>query len=490
MKISLNLSHKALSLVAVPLLFELVFLTVLTGLLRQAEYEIWREHHAKAVISESNALLKNFLDSGFALYMYATSGADPFLLRYQELSEQIKSEIRTLKILIKDSPNPEQSLLRLEKVSKRATELLAQGSRIVNEGKVRHGLIEEKASLEEMLSELASELRVFVREQEHAEKLDPNAESRSRMLIMQCLTAGFVFNIVLAVFLAAYFNRDITRRLRVLMENTERLSKGEKLHAIVKGTDEVAKLDEVFHQMAAALADAAKRKQELITMVSHDLRTPLTSVQASLTLLSEGVLGSLSERVEKEVVVAQNNTTRLIFLINDLLDFEKIEAGQMAVDFKEIAVQSIFDQASDSLQAFAWRKNVTLVFETSDLVVNADLPRLVQVLVNLTANAVKFSPADSEVRIVAESSNDYVEIRVQDQGRGIPPAFIETIFERFKQVESSDAYEKKGSGLGLAICKSLVELHGGTIGVESEEGVGSTFWFRVPKASAAILAEV
>ena len=186
--------------------------------------------------------------------------------------------------------------------------------------------------MEKTFSELTVELRTFSENRKKPKQIDPRAEARSRDFVIYCLTFGISLNVFLAISLALYFNRGTSRRLLILMDNTDRSSRNQALHTRIGGGDEIAHLDDVFHKMAEALAEAARRKAELVSMVSHDLRTPLTSVQASLTLLSEGVLGSLPARAHKEVTTAENNTTRLINLINDLLDIEKMEAGQLAID--------------------------------------------------------------------------------------------------------------------------------------------------------------
>ena len=484
---NLSLSHKGLILVAVPLLFELVFVSTLVFALKRAEYEIWLERHSKAVLSESNAFLKNIMDSGLALYMYGTTGTDTALERYKELSVEIPQQIYRLKILLRDSAKPRESLARVQRVGNRATELLAQGGEIIADAKTAKRLAQDRESMETLLSELTGELRIFVKEQEKAEQIDPRAESRSRDLVIYCLAAGISLNVILAISLAVYFNRGTSKRLLVLMDNTEKLAKNQSLHERIGGGDELAHLDDVFHNMAEALADAARRKAELVSMVSHDLRTPLTSVQASLTILSEGVLGTLPARACKEVCTAENNTTRLINLINDLLDIEKMEAGKLAIDCRLVEVVPLFDRAVESVKAFAQKQSVNIKIIDADMRIYADGDRIIQVLVNLLSNAIKFSPAESTIALEAVPvENKFVELRVIDQGRGIPDSFLKSMFQRFQQVDAiDDAKKKKGTGLGLAICKSLVELHGGEIGVRSGEGQGSTFWFRIPQEKPA-----
>lgn len=221
-------------------------------------------------------------------------------------------------------------------------------------------------------------------------------------------------------------------------------------------------------------------KQEFVSMVSHDLRTPLTSVQGTLSLLEEGLYGELTETGVKRVGTAVTSIDRLINLINDLLDIEKLEAGKLAMDPKSTSATEIIERSVESVRGFAEQHGVLLEALPSDLHVLADCDRLVQVLVNLLSNAIKFSPEGATVTVAALRQDKFAEFTVADRGRGIPPSHVEAIFERFKQVKSADGARKKGTGLGLAISKAIAEAHGGTIGVKSEEGKGSTFWFRIP----------
>jgi PAS domain S-box-containing protein len=228
-----------------------------------------------------------------------------------------------------------------------------------------------------------------------------------------------------------------------------------------------------------------RMKQEFVSMVSHDLRTPLTSVQAAITLLLSGAGGELSSNGTEILNMADDNISRLIALINDLLDIEKMESGKLQLNIKPTSLQAVFDSSVNAVQGFARTQRIGIEVKPTDLEVDADGDRIVQILVNLVSNAIKFSPKDSTVTIeaVGSDASSNVEVRVIDRGRGVPEEQRKTIFDRFQQVDANDAVEKQGSGLGLAICKAIVEGHGGTIGVNPGDGGGSIFWFKLPAAS-------
>ena len=224
-------------------------------------------------------------------------------------------------------------------------------------------------------------------------------------------------------------------------------------------------------------------KQEFFSMVSHDLRTPITSVRAFMTHLESGSLyGSLTEKGTRHARGVQENLDRMIRLTTDLLDLDKLEAGQMQLEQDTIKVQDLLNHSLDSVRQLAEQKRVTLVAADTDLEAHGDVHRLTQVLVNLLSNAIKFSPDDSTVEVNVVPMRHQIEIQVVDHGRGIPQAMQDIIFERYKQVEASDHKVKKGSGLGLAIAKAFIDAHNGQIGVTSEEGKGTKFWFRIGKA--------
>lgn len=248
--------------------------------------------------------------------------------------------------------------------------------------------------------------------------------------------------------------------------------------------------------------EVERLKKEFLAMVSHDLRTPLTTILGSMQLLQAGPLGPLNNKGHEHVSVAEAETERLIALVNTLLDIEKFESGQMELHREPIDITNLSTQALNALSSQAAKRQIelsqtvelgddsgeTLTDEARNDRIDAlkmvplDQASLMQVMINLISNALKFSPSGTAIVVSTSLCEQFVEVRIKDQGRGVPEAMKATIFERFKQVDITDRTEKKGSGLGLSICKLIVESHDGKIGVDSTIGEGSTFWFRIPRS--------
>lgn len=231
--------------------------------------------------------------------------------------------------------------------------------------------------------------------------------------------------------------------------------------------------------------EVERLKNEFLAMVSHDLRTPLTSVQAFFHMLSAGVYGQFTDQGIRKLSAAERNVERLLRLVNDLLDMEKLESGAVELNPENVELAAVVERSVEAVRSFAESGSVALEALLPAMKVHVDAERIVQVLVNLLSNAIKYSPAGGKVTVgVDEATNGFVTVRVTDEGPGIPEGHRKAIFERFKQIKDTEAVYKKGSGLGLAIAQQIVRVHGGEIGVDSEEGKGSSFWFTLPRSVA------
>jgi PAS domain S-box-containing protein len=223
-----------------------------------------------------------------------------------------------------------------------------------------------------------------------------------------------------------------------------------------------------------------RMKDEFLSVVSHELRTPLTSIRGSLGLIASGKLGDLTPRAESMVTIALQSSERLTRLINDLLDMERIESGTRPMEVAAHDAQQLLAAAAKQIDGLATSVGVRVEVGPSAGRVLADDDGIMQTLTNLLGNAIKYSERGETVRLDAIEGEGLVLFRVHDQGRGIPADKLESIFERFEQVDSSDARQKGGTGLGLAISRSIIERHGGRIWAESELGVGTTVQFTLP----------
>jgi PAS domain S-box-containing protein len=224
-------------------------------------------------------------------------------------------------------------------------------------------------------------------------------------------------------------------------------------------------------------------KSEFVSTVSHELRTPLTSIRGALGLLSSGLLGPIEEKGQRMLEIAVSNTDRLVRLINDILDLERIGSGKVELTRGPVDAHAAMVQASEGLQSMADQAGVRLVIEPASGALWGDSDRIIQTLTNLLGNAIKFSPRDTTVTLSGTARDADFAFCVADQGRGVPEEKLNTIFERFSQVDSSDSRDKGGSGLGLAICQSIVNSHGGRIWAEANDPAGSRFQFTIPLAA-------
>lgn len=226
-----------------------------------------------------------------------------------------------------------------------------------------------------------------------------------------------------------------------------------------------------------------KMKTEFVSTVSHELRTPLTSISGSLGLITGGAFGDMPEQANKMLDIAHKNSLRLTYLINDLLDMEKLVAGKMSFDMRFHSTKQMIDLALESNQDYGAGRGVKLVAtgEVPELKIRVDQQRLMQVFSNLISNAIKYSPDGENVEISVEVSASNIIISVKDNGPGIPKEFRKQIFQKFSQADSSDTRIQSGTGLGLAITRELVERMDGHIGFESVENQGSRFFFELPR---------
>lgn len=338
--------------------------------------------------------------------------------------------------------------------------------------------------------------RVVARQTQRRQELQDRISDDTRNTAL-LVAAGLIAGLTGALLLFSGLISSMRRPLEELVDAAGRLAGGDlKARVEVGGLSETAALGSAFNEMAEQLErDANQRevldrmKDEFVLTASHELRSPLTSVQgfAELLILERE---SLTPRQVETVEVILDNSRHLVRLLNDLLDLARSDAGRLVIRPQPTELAPLIEDSVRLMRAQTDSDHQTLTTaldpELPPVQVEAD--RIRQVLVNLLTNAHEYSPEGASIAVMARVAGAEVEIAVSDNGPGIPPDQLEHIFERFVRGEAGLTQRVGGTGLGLPISKSLVELHGGELAVDSTVGVGSTFSFRLPLAAAAVAA--
>lgn len=371
---------------------------------------------------------------------FVITGNANFETQYQADKEDVAPLLAELQFQTSDNPLEQKNIADLASLIKDRFTVMDEGVATRKTGGLDAVLAQRKNSRGLILSSQIAALVAQMRSQENdllAERNRRAKQSARRAFIVVLLAIFLAMVAVLgSVFLVF---RDLTRRRQV-----------------------------------------EKIKSEFVSVVSHELRTPLTSIHGSLALLESGLVNSTTEKGKRMLEIAVSNTDRLIRLLNDILDVEKLESGRTEMHRRLCNAGELIRNAADVMRPMAQAHGITLEPGDSDAEIWADPDLLAQCLTNLLSNAIKFSEAGGHVKVQAVPVGPDLRFEVADQGRGIPWNKQSSIFERFQQVDASDSRKRGGTGLGLAISRTIVQQHGGQIWVESELGQGSTFFFTVP----------
>ena len=303
-------------------------------------------------------------------------------------------------------------------------------------------------------------------------------ERRTWRWVLTALGAALVLGLAGSAWIAY----RLTRSLRALSAATHQVGAGTFDQAVtIRGRDEIADLTGAFNLMTERLRRVDEMKEEFFATISHELRSPLTSVREAANLLADGVPGALNPKQQRLVNIVLASSDRLLRLVNQILELSRLRAGMQPIHPTRVDLDRVVERAVEELRPRADEAGVTLESERigTSFVVTGDDDRLMQVVVNLAANAIRFTPRDGRVVVRVIDAGAEVEVQVEDTGRGIPAAAVPYIFEWYRQAHQDPG----GTGLGLAIVRSAVEAHGGRVTVESQEGKGSRFTVLLPRGT-------
>jgi PAS domain S-box-containing protein len=599
----LSIFKQVLILVTLPLIVQLCSLIWLAHLQNEAEKDLEQAARAK---NTAELITKLTADLYTVAATYGAGKAAPLptlpMTNYLEQVIKLRNDIKAVKVLaIGDAPLMEATKDTEKKMAKCLSDLLALRSIYSSE---KDPLQMSEAGKPywrdlrvDLLAVLSSGLINIGHEKKELAMHSTETQAALRKESQLIMLGVGVLNLALTILAGLFIARRITNRINQVSDNAYRVASDLPLNKQLSGQDEIANLDRLFHKMAAALKEAARKeralvdnaqdligsldesgkviainpastkllgitpeeingkyfidtlrkddvsptlgylaalkkqpndkpltlrikkrdasildavmsaywsatdkttffvihdmtaykqaermKQEVTAMITHDLRTPLTTVNHICEFLENGKHGQLDEKGNEYLTSARRNLNRMLALVNDLLDIEKIQSGMMTADLSNVSIEECFAAAEQTLGSLAEQSGVKLVFKTTDAIAVADEEKLDRVLFNLVSNAIKFSPRNSIIAISADIQEAFVQIDVSDQGTGVAEDQLELIFERFQKGSSSSDSNKEGSGLGLAICKALVQLQGGRIWAASKPGSGSTFSFTLPLA--------
>lgn len=323
--------------------------------------------------------------------------------------------------------------------------------------------------------------KAIVEERDKKSDLARLSQIRSREYIRNIILAAVALNVLFATIMTYLLITKTLRRLNVLMVNNQRLSTNQPLQPPLDGHDEIGEIDATFHSMAKNLSAAKEKERAFIAMLSHDLRSPITGVKLLLEMMELGVYGELNERGQTALNVSDRAIKRSLQMIDDFLLLERNESIDTPLKKESHDLAESLNESISFVQNQADRREVTVKRDFESCHCFYDEAGIIRVATNLLTNAVKFSPPKSTVTVSLQMNDDNVCISVLDEGIGIPPEKQAVIFDRYQQLNNPDSPKHEGFGLGLPICKSIVNAHGGEIGVRNNLEAGSVFWFTLPK---------
>ena len=477
--------YQGIILVGIPLISQLIFVAALSSVVFGLENAASKEAHAKRVIASCDQLRLRILSAYMSVASSRVIGNsnDSALTAVRESFQKRLSELTAL---VKDDKIAGGYVDEYVKSTERILDLLQEAAESYEAGGQR--TYTQFATEQEYMEDVSFHLLAMTTQAQNinvhyspiVEEFQPKA-AQARKQLQMVIAIGVAINALIALFLAMSFGRQTVARLDQLMANIKKFSLGQQDLQPIVGVDEIAQLDERFREIAEARNRAEEVRRSIMSMVSHDLRAPLTSLHAGLELGLEGVYGELPPKMERLLKRSNSEIIRLVRLSNSLLDVEKIEAQKVDLSIDEHFVASIVDLSLNAVYGLAEVKQIKISTDfPEELVISCDSDRVIQVLVNLLSNALKFSPRGSSMLLKVSTPGESIRFEVVDEGPGIKPEDQPRVFERFEQLSQPSKLRMEGSGLGLAICKALIEQHSGTIGVISELGKGSTFWFELP----------
>lgn len=474
----MKIAHTRLTVVGVPLLFQLVLVGTFTVLFLESRSQLESEMRARETIALSQKLMAEMAAASIASVTYAAIRNPRCLNLFDQADNNIQELLKELEPKLTDSPAQKDNFVAVK--TGFSSVMPGLKDTFHKPASLFSAIMTGQAGNADFKKEVdalgTSLRRLWKQEELEAEKrLEARERTNSRLSLL--LYGGFLLSSLCGVLLSLMVSRSLLGRLEIVVAKAEKLSLHLPLGKQLGGTDEVADIDRVVHTAGQALAQSERQNASVIALVRAKLEKPLTELKSAIDSLGS-LQGQLTDKASNRIGLASNYVDRLLQMVSELLSIEVRSAETFILDPQKISLEELSKRAISLSAVTAEDKNISLRSEIREETFIGDFGLLVQVIVNLLSNAIKYSSPGSAVVLRGRKDADGIRIEVQDHGRGVPSELTSKIFSPFVQVAREDA--KVGSGLGLSICREIVALHGGTIGVDSEPGKGSIFWFRIP----------
>lgn len=489
----MNLFQKGLVLLSIPLVFEIGLIFTLLHQNSLIEQETRAISKIKSTVQVVYMVQGAYLEASSKIMRLQYTGDFHYYMEFEDVMKRIPSLVARLKSMGSEInfmqhpivPRLLEIQAKVEPTFQKFIDHLSSGGPITEERlKPLMGIRDKITPLMGDSVALTNEL---MRWQWQKEKESEARQTAMREQMNSTLFTGLALNIALAIGMAVWLNFNTISRLRLIMSNAESIGK-EPLKHVVSGNDEISTLDQVLHNASNSLLQSREKERELdamkenfYAMVTHDLRSPLTSVGVAIQIVLDGAKGAISEKVKATLTLASESLERASIIINDFLDLRKLDAKSFDLKLEDTRIKTLVSESIKTVAPQAQNKNVTLMYDVPPLSLRADGASLSRVLINLLTNSVKFSASGDTIELGVIECDGMLKFEIRDQGPGIPDSYKEYVFASFKQLPDQQRYQ--GTGLGLAICKQLVEQHGGQIGVADNQPKGSIFWFTIPLAN-------
>lgn len=475
----LSLMHKGFLLVSIPLCFELVIFSMLLSLQNDMAQESARINRSRMIgdtvskIGRQTVILEDVFrhcNDPVVVARNIRVGIDELTTQFQKLDQLTERDTALHALVIKSMQQLDMAKVELETLKEHLMEDTRADPTLQAKSFGPRFHYRLRAAVSAGLLELAAN---------SAKEIDTDRTTTMRNQVTMLLKIAVAISALVATIGAWTFSRHMISRLKTVVGNAERLGHRKPLSAPVGGNDEIGELDTALHNAADLITKLEQGREEIIGMVSHDIRSPLSTIKASGDLLEDKLRDKLDERAIELIGAIRTNCDKVLRISKDLLDMHRLEAGMLVLDKAPTNLKECLLSAASATEGLQRSLGVDVEPVLAPLHATVDEGRIEQVVTNLLTNAIKYSPPGSKVILNLEETPDSeIRISVVDHGDGVPEAMKKTIFDRFKQINKEDA--KKGSGLGLAISKALVELHGGKIGVRDATPKGSEFWVSLP----------